>query len=208
MWKSKILNFSQISSDDSGLGEIQNSEDEQTDSEVVILDDSGLKSTELLSITTRGNRPESGHMNFQNSKLQMHSSFVVWNLSVKFLFSVKRNFQIFDFEKDMEYSEDDLLDIINGITGSGDETGNDQTDTGSKKPDSADIISTDSPEGLTTDKNDAVEPRNENEDDSKIHENKKTNLLNNLNDKFDDIDRMLDVSQKKPAYTVDLTHAF
>lgn len=94
----------------------------------------------------------------------------------------------------MEYSEDDLLDIINGITGSGDETGNDQTDTGSKKPDSADIISTDSPEGQTTDKNDVVEPRNENEDDSKIHENKKTNLLNNLNDKFDDIDRMLDVS--------------
>jgi len=136
---STVLNLSneekirQISSDDSGLGEIQNSEDEQTDSEVVILDDS-----------------------------------------------------------DMEYSEDDLLDIINGITGSGDETGNDQTDTGSKKPDSADIISTDSPEGQTTDKNDAIEPRNETEDDSKIHENKKTNLLNNLNDKFDDIDRMLD----------------
>ena len=42
--KSEIFNFSQISSDDSGLGEIQNSEDEQTDSEVVILDDSGLKS--------------------------------------------------------------------------------------------------------------------------------------------------------------------
>ena len=113
---------------------------------------------------------------------------------MKFLFSVKRNFKIFDFEKDMEYSEDDLLDIINGITGSGDETGNDQTDTGSKKPDSVDIISTDSPEGQTTDKNDVVEPRNETEDDSKIHETKKTNLLNNLNDKFDDIDRMLDVS--------------
>ena len=44
LWKKWIFNFSQISSDDSGLGEIQNSEDEQTDSEVVILDDSGLKS--------------------------------------------------------------------------------------------------------------------------------------------------------------------
>ena len=42
--KSETIIFSQISSDDSGLGEIQNSEDEQTDSEVVILDDSGLKS--------------------------------------------------------------------------------------------------------------------------------------------------------------------
>ena len=96
----------------------------------------------------------------------------------------------------MEYSEDDLLDIINGITGSGDETGNDQTDTGSKNPDGADITSTDSPEGQTTEKNDVIEPRNENEDDTKIHENKKSNLLNNLNDKFDDIDRMLDVSLK------------
>ena len=96
----------------------------------------------------------------------------------------------------MEYSEDDLLDIINGITGSGDETGNDQTDTGSKIPDGADITSTDSPEGQTTEKNDVIEPRNENEDDTKIHENKKSNLLNNLNDKFDDIDRMLDVSLK------------
>ena len=57
----------------------------------------------------------------------------------------------------MEYSEDDLLDIINGITGSGDETGNDQTDTGSKNPDGADITSTDSPEGQTTDKNDVIE---------------------------------------------------
>ena len=94
----------------------------------------------------------------------------------------------------MEYSEDDLLDIINGITGSGDETGNEQIDTESKTLDTVDITSTDSPEGQTTDKNDAVEPRNENEDDSKIIEHKKTNLLNNLNDKFDDIDRMLDVS--------------
>ena len=87
----------------------------------------------------------------------------------------------------MEYSEDDLLDIINGVTGSGDETGNDQTDTGSKK--SADITtSTDSPEGHTTETNDdVIEPTNE-------IENKKTNLLSNLNDKFDDIDRMLDVS--------------
>ena len=61
LWKSKIINFSQISSDDSGLGEIQNSEDEQTDSEVVILDDSGLKSTELLSITTRGRTWKRSH---------------------------------------------------------------------------------------------------------------------------------------------------
>ena len=98
----------------------------------------------------------------------------------------------------MEYSEDDLLDIINGITGSGDETGNDQTDTESKNPDGTGITSTDSPEGQTTEKNDVIEPRNENEDDTKIHENKKPNLLNNLNDKFDDIDRMLDVSQKIP----------
>ena len=47
--KSETIIFSQISSDDSGLGEIQNSEDEQTDSEVVILDDSGLKSTNYCS---------------------------------------------------------------------------------------------------------------------------------------------------------------
>ena len=90
----------------------------------------------------------------------------------------------------MEYSEDDLLDIINGVAGSGDETGNDQTDTGGKKPDSPDITSTDSPEGQTTEtksNDDVIEPRNE-------IENKKTNLLSNLNDKFDDIDRMLDVS--------------
>ena len=87
----------------------------------------------------------------------------------------------------MEYSEDDLLDIINGISGSGDETGSGQTETGSTKPDNSIIKPTDSPENLEVDKNVTVEPRIDTNDS-------KTDLPNNLNDKFDDIDRMLDVS--------------
>ena len=113
---------------------------------------------------------------------------------MKCLFSVLNRFLVFDFEKDMEYSEDDLLDIINGVTGSGDETGSAQTETGSTKHDSAIVNSTDSPEIHENNNNDTVEPRNDKDGDSKIIENRKTDLLNNLNDKFDDIDRMLDVS--------------
>ena len=95
----------------------------------------------------------------------------------------------------MEYSEDDLLDIINGISGSGDETGSGQTETGSTKPDNSIIKPTDSPENLEVDKNVTVEPRiDTNDNDSTTVETSKTDLLNNLNDKFDDIDRMLDVS--------------
>ena len=98
----------------------------------------------------------------------------------------------------MEYSEDDLLDIINGISGSGDETGSGQTETGSTNPDGSNIKPTDSPEITEIDKNDTAEPRiDTNDSDSIIVETSKTDLLNNLNDKFDDIDRMLDVSVVK-----------
>jgi len=95
LWKKWIFNFSQISSDDSGLGEIQNSEDEQTDSEVVILDDSGLKSDFSLSPLVITNRHESYHMahtvwviipKSQNAKLKIHSSFVIWNFCWNFYF--------------------------------------------------------------------------------------------------------------------------
>lgn len=109
----------------------------------------------------------------------------------------------------MEYSEDDLLDIINGITGSEEDTGNDQTDTGSTKHDSADITLTDSLGKLKVGKNDIIELRTENEDNSKIPEKHKTSLLNNLNDKFDDIDRMLDKffyeDKKKSTYALPKT---
>ena len=95
----------------------------------------------------------------------------------------------------MEYSEDDLLDIINGISGSGDETGSGQTETGSTKPDNSNIKPTDSPENPEIDKNVTVEPRTDtNDSDTTTVETSKMDLLNNLNDKFDDIDRMLDVS--------------